>query len=161
MFWLTARTTPAAAHRSTHSRACAHRHRQRLLRQNASDMVVVPDRLADQSRLRVRRHGDVEHLNVGVGQQVGVGGVDARDVVHFGGGASVVGVARGDGDGVEAGLAVGDEMTVAHDEAGAGAADAEVLAARQPRQMVRRRFHDALNPARWRTPHAARAAEGS
>ena len=48
-------------------------------------------------------------------------------------------VARGDGDGVEAGVAVGDEVAVAHDEAGADAADAPVLAARQARQVVQRK----------------------
>ena len=71
----------------------------------------------------------------------------ARNGVLFGDGAGVVRVARGDGDGVEAGLAVGDEMAVAHDEAGAEAADAEVLAARQTRQVVEGGVHGAGSKA--------------
>jgi len=71
--------------------------------------------------------------------------VDARDGVALGGFAGARDGARRDGDGVEAGLAVGDEVAVAHDEAGAGAADAPVLAARQ---VVQRRFHGRLRCGR-------------
>ena len=60
----------------------------------------------------------------------------AEDVVTFGDGAGMGRIARGDGDRVETGLAIGDEMAVTHDEAGADAADAPVLAARQVRQVV-------------------------
>src|SRR4029079_1298006 len=45
-------------------------------------------------------------------------------------------IPRRDGDGIEAGLAIRDEMTIAHDEAGADAANAPVLAFRQARQVV-------------------------
>ena len=62
----------------------------------------------------------------------------------LGDGAGMVGVARGDGDRVEAGLAVGDEVAVAHDEAGADAADAKVLAPRQARQVVEGEVHKRL-----------------
>ena len=45
-----------------------------------------------------------------------------------GDGAGVLGIARGDGDRIEARLAIGDQVAIAHDEAGADAADAPVLA---------------------------------
>jgi len=67
--------------------------------------------------------------------------VDARDGVALGGVAGARDGARRDGDGVEAGLAVGDEVAVAHDEAGADAADAEILTARQTGQVVERSIH--------------------
>src|SRR5207248_2549935 len=86
-------------------------------------------------------HGDVRYLDVGVGEEVVGVDVDARDAVEPGDFAGVLGVARGDGDGVESGLSVGDEVTVAHDEAGPDAADAEVLAAGQARQVVEREAH--------------------
>src|SRR5690348_758213 len=57
--------------------------------------------------------------------------------------------ARGDGDGIETGLAIGDEVAIAHDEAGAEAADAEVLAARQTWQIIERRFHRRINSSRY------------
>ncbi len=50
------------------------------------------DGLADQRRLRVGRHGDVEHLDVRVGEQLVDGGVDARDAVLLGDG---LGAGRG------------------------------------------------------------------
>ena len=43
-------------------------------------MWAVADGLADNGRLDVRRHGHVEHLDRLVGEQVGDGGVAARDV---------------------------------------------------------------------------------
>ena len=105
-------------------------------------MAGVADGLADDGRLRVGRHGHVEDLDRLVGEQVGDGGVAAGNAVLLGDGAGAGRVARGDGHGVEAGLAVGDEVAVAHDEAGADAADAEVLAPRQTRQVVEGEVHE-------------------
>src|SRR5262249_7248447 len=68
--------------------------------------------------------------------------VTARDAVLFRDGSRMFRCARGDSDRVETGLAIGDEMAVAHDEAGTEAADAKVLAARHPRQIVDRRLHE-------------------
>src|SRR5262249_46064727 len=62
-------------------------------------------------------------------------------------GLSMSGRARSDGYRVEAGLMVGEEMAVAHDEAGADATDAEILAARQTRQIIQRRVHGRLSSA--------------
>ena len=135
MFWLTASAMPARAHASTQSRAVANRQRKRLLRQDALD-DAGPRRGQDDGRLHVRRHGHVEDFDRAVGEEGFDGVVDGRDGVPLGDGAGLGRVARGDGDGVEARLAVGDEVAVAHDEPGPDAADAEVPAARQPRQVV-------------------------
>ena len=54
----------------------------------------------------------------GSAQQLVDGLVDAGNAVLRGDSRAVAGFARRDGDGVEAGLAVGDEVAVAHDEAG-------------------------------------------
>ena len=50
-------------------------------------------------------------------------------------------ISRSDGDGAKAGLAISDEVTVAHDKAGAEAADAGVLAPRQTRTVAQKKFH--------------------
>ena len=66
--------------------------------------------------------------------------VNGRDAVTPGDGAGRSGGARGDGHRAEAGLAVSDQVAVAHDEAGADAADAPVLALGQFRQVVQVKF---------------------
>src|SRR5205085_8084344 len=104
-----------------------------------ADVARLLDGGPDEAGLEARRHGDVHYLDVGVGEEVVGVDVDVRDAVQPGDFAGVLGVARGDGDGVEAGLPVGDEVTVAHDEAGAEAADAEVAAARQAGKMFQGR----------------------
>src|SRR5205085_3041486 len=109
-----------------------------------ADVARLLDGGPDEAGLEARRHGDVHYLDVGVGEEVVGVDVDVRDAVQPGDFAGVLGVARGDGDGVEAGLPVGDEVTVAHDEAGPDAADAEVLAAGQTRQVVEREVHRRL-----------------
>ena len=43
---------------------------------------------------------------------------------------------RRNGDGIEAGLCIGNEMAVTHDEAGADAADAPVLAIGEAREII-------------------------
>ena len=44
-------------------------HGQRLLGEDAADVAGVADGLADDGRLHVGRHGDVEHLDRRVGEQ--------------------------------------------------------------------------------------------
>ena len=137
MFWLTASVMPAARHASTHFAGLRDTiMRQRFLGEDAADVVVVLAGRAEDGRLGVRRHGDVEHLDLGIGEQFVDGGVTARDAVLLRRPPGVRWRPRGDGDRIEPGLAVGDQMAVAHDEAGADAADAKVLAARQTRQIV-------------------------
>ena len=125
------------------------------------------DRAADQVRLRVRRHGDVEDLDLRVGEQCVDGVVNGRDRVLRGDFARGGGVPRRDGDGVEAGVAVRDEVAVAHDEPGPDAADPPVLALRESRAVVEvegERVGDiALSLAGSGGAHhcAARAAAGS
>jgi hypothetical protein len=61
-------------------------------------------------------------------------------------------VPRGDGDRIEPRLAVRDQVAVAHDEAGADAADAGRLVARQAREVIEFEFrwHDRVVANRWR-----------
>ena len=118
MFWLTASVIPARRTASTHSRASrtvmASGFWARMPR-----TVLRCDGFADDRRLRVRRDGDVEHLDRRVGEQVVDGGVDRRDAVTLAATSRArVRVARGDGDRVEPGLAIGDQVAVAHDEPG-------------------------------------------
>src|SRR5262249_9130039 len=65
---------------------------QGLLGEDGSD-VPVSGGFVNDGRLRVGRHGDVEHFDGRVGGQVGHGGVTAREVVLVGDGAGVLGVA--------------------------------------------------------------------
>ena len=96
-----------------------------------STIVRVSGIATDGKLLTAGIDGDVKHLDFSVGEQIGVGGVDAMDAVPLGDGMGVLGVARGDGDRMEASLPVGDEVTVAHDEPGAHATDLEIVAPRQ------------------------------
>jgi len=96
----------------------------------------MPDGLADDPGLHVGRHGNVDYFNGFVGQQIVNGGVAARDAARFGHRAGMSRIARGDGRRIEAGLAVGDQMAVAHDEPGTDAADGDILVARQTRPVI-------------------------
>src|SRR5262249_6447879 len=87
-------------------------------------------------RLRVRRHGDVENLDVRISKQFGVAGMHASDVMTLCRFAGPGGIARGDGHGIEASLAIRHEVAIAHDEASAGTTDADVPAAGESRQVV-------------------------
>ena len=81
--------------------------------------------------MNIRRHGDIEDFNGLVGEQFLDGRKTARDAARFRHSLGTSWIARGDGHGIEAGLPVGHEMAVAHDETGADAADADIEAARQ------------------------------
>src|SRR5262249_20947165 len=97
---------------------------------------------ADYRRLYIRWHRDVEHLNLRVGKHLVNGLVDAGDVVKAGTCLGVRWVSRRDGHWVEAGIAICQEMAVTHDEPGPNAADAEVLALCQLREVVEGEIHD-------------------
>ena len=85
-------------------------------------------RVADQVRLLVGREGDVDDLDLGVLDQRLGRVVDAADVPALGDLGRLGRGARGDRHDREAGLGVGGQMHVGHDEAGADAADPEVAA---------------------------------
>src|SRR6266542_4580935 len=116
-------------------------HREWFLREDAAEVAFLGDGSPDNVRLGIRRDCDVEHLDFRIGEQVIDRGVAARDAVQPSDGAGASGIAGGDGDGIEAGLSIGDEVTVAHDEAAADATDAEILAARQPREVIEGEVH--------------------
>src|SRR5262249_14069504 len=113
-----------------------HRQRQRLLSEYAAKVLVGLHDLADQGRLQVGRHGDVQNFDGRIGEEGIDAIVDFGDLVLLGGGAGMLDIARGDGYGIETGLTVGNQVAIAHNEAGAEAADAKVLAARQLRQIL-------------------------
>ena len=69
--------------------------------------------------LLVRRVGDVDDLDVRVGEQIMPVVVDTLDAAQLGGGARILRSTGGDGDDVEPGFLIGGEMDVAHDEPGA------------------------------------------
>ena len=91
-------------------------------------MAGLAGGLENQGGLSRRRHGDVEHLDVAVRQQLVRRRVDARHAVQIGGGLGPLLAPRGNGDRVETRFAVGDQVAVAHDEASADAADAPISA---------------------------------
>ena len=128
----------AAVH---HVLRVGHRQGERLLGEDAAEPAPARlDGLADQVRLGVRRDGHVEDFDGLVGEQVVVGVVDLHHAALGGDGAGGGRVARGDGDRVEPGVPVRDQVAVADDEAGPGAADAPVLAAGELRQVVQRQI---------------------
>ena len=110
-------------------------HPQRLLRQNAADVIVPVDDLPDHVELSVRRHGDVEDLHLAVFQHPLVAVVNGQPMPlrHR---ASVFRIAGRDRHGVEARLAIGDQVAVGHDEPGPDATDRGTLVDRQSRQVV-------------------------
>lgn len=89
-------------------------------------MLAVLDRLADQRRLHVGRNGEVQDVNAPIGEQIADGGMAARNSVCLSDLLGTGGIACRDRDRVEARLAVGDEVAIAHDEAGPDAADPEI-----------------------------------
>ena len=95
----------------------------RLLREDAFGRAACAGGL-DDFELVVRRHGEVEHLDRLVIEQLFDRVVNGWDVVLLGALGCVGLCAGGDGDRVEAGLSVGDQVAVVHDEAAANAADA-------------------------------------
>ena len=110
-------------------------HAQRLLRQHAADVIVVLDDLADHFQLHVGRHGHIDNLDAAVGQQrliivVGLQAVPLGDL------PGVVGRPRRDRHRVEAGLAIGHQVAIGHDEPRPDAADRRVLVTGQPGQIV-------------------------
>src|SRR5262249_18751500 len=117
-----------------------HGHGQRLLREDALDVPVLAGGV-DERRLSIRWDGDVDHLDLGVAKKLVIHGIDLLQAVLRGDGAGGFGVARGDGNWVESRLTISHQMTVANNEAGAEAADAEVHAARQARAVVQGEVH--------------------
>ncbi len=93
--------------------------RQRFLGQDALDVIGVLHRLPDDAELLVRRVGDVDDLDVRVGEQIAPVIVDTLDAAQLGGGARILWSTGGDSDDVEPGFLIGREMDVAHDEPGA------------------------------------------
>src|SRR5207248_9484221 len=57
---------------------------QRLLGQDAAEVLALLRGGTQDGRLGVGRHGDVENLDLRVGEEVGDGGVDGRDAVAGG-----------------------------------------------------------------------------
>ena len=100
---------------------------QRFLRENAFSGTARASGL-DNLQLIVRRYGEVEYLNGFVIQQLIDGIVHRADAVALGAGGGIGGRAAGDGSGIEACLAIGDEVAVAHDKPAADAADAPIFA---------------------------------
>ena len=125
-------------------------HPERFLREDAFDRFAFARGL-DQCELRVRRHGDVEHFDAtGSSSKLLVGVVDfgmpwrAATFAHFP-------IARGDGDGIEAGLSVSDQMAIVDDEAAAEDADAKILSARHRR--MNGEVHEWIKHIRHRKYH--------
>ena len=85
----------------------------------------------DDGELIVGRHGDVEHLDRCVVEQLLDRVVHGRDAVLRCALGGVVAGAGSDGDWVETGLTVGNQVAVVHDEPAADAADAPVQPGRK------------------------------
>jgi hypothetical protein len=99
-------------------------------------MSAVRDGFTDERRLHIGRNGNIENLNRLIGKQFTSVGIAARDTVCLRDRLSPSGIACNDRDRVEAGLAVGHEMAVAHDEAGTDATDANIPPPGPSRQVV-------------------------
>ena len=130
MLWLTPSFVPALVADLDHLDRLREGERNRLLGEDALD-VWSARRLADDLELLVGRVGDVDDLHLRVVEQLLPGVVDLGDVVRLGGGLRMLGRSRGDRDGAEAGLVVGRQMDVPHDEPGADASDPVVGLRRQ------------------------------
>ena len=91
---------------------------------------------ADDTGLHIGRHRDVEHLDLWISEHVFQAGMAARYAVQLGDFFRLGRIARGDGHRIEAGLPVGDQVTIADDEAGPDAADPPIAAARQAGKVI-------------------------
>ena len=113
-------------------------HSQRLLRENRFDSLVPAGRL-DQTELVHRRHRNVQHLNGRIVEQLLRPVIDSRDSMPLRDFLRAGARSRRDGDGIESGLPISDEVTVIDDESGAENADAKISPVRQRRVDVQ--FH--------------------
>ena len=85
MFWLTASAMPASSHSFDEFPSLGDRQGQRLLSEDAAEVTLADlDGPADQGRLHVGRHGDIEDFHFRVGEQVLNGIVNGRDPVPCG-----------------------------------------------------------------------------
>jgi len=98
-------------------------HAERLLGEDAANVVRLLHRFGDNLQLNIGRHRDIDDRNARVAQQLPVVVIDAADVVSRGHGLRVRPVARRDCDRIESRLAIRNEMAVGHDETRADAAD--------------------------------------
>ena len=105
-------------------------HAQRLLGQDSADVLLSLDDLSDDVDLRVRRHGDVDHLDLRIVQQLFVRVVRLADVVPLGHRAGTLRIPRGDRHRIETSIAVRHQVAVGHDESGADATNTETLVTR-------------------------------
>ena len=101
-------------------------------------MIGMGHRLADNGRLHIGGHGNVEYFDGAVRQQFPDIRMTFGDAVQFGHSVGMSRIARSNGDRIEPGLAIGDEVTIAHDETGADAANANIPALGPTRQVVQR-----------------------
>ena len=88
-------STPASSQAAHHSLGIRSGHRQRLLAQD----VLAGSRGRDRPvRVEVVRQGDVDGVDIRVGEETFVGAVGARDTEAIGHGAGLVAVSGRDGD---------------------------------------------------------------
>src|SRR5262249_28882089 len=107
-------------------------HAEWLLRKDAANRFSLA-RSKDQVGLRVGRHSDVEDFDAAIVEKLFVGLNCFGNPMPNGGLARVFGIARGNGDGIEARFAISDQMTIADDESAAKDADARVALFRHGR----------------------------
>src|SRR5262245_47700119 len=122
-------------------------------------MVLVLASGANDGRLSIRRHRDIEHFHRLVREQLIDRRMTASQTMLLGDRTGITRIARGDRDRIEAGLPIGDQMAIADDEAGPDATDAEVLAPRQSRLVVEMQIHvAAMSWGESRHPYMGPAA---
>ena len=99
---------------------------QRFLGQNAFGRAARTGGLYD-LELVIRWHGEIKYLDGFIIKQPIDGVVHGVNIVRLSAGGGVGLRATGNGDGIEAGLAIGNEVAVAHDKTAADAANAPVF----------------------------------
>lgn len=110
-------------------------HAERLLSEDAFDSFARAGGF-DESELGIWRHGDIENLDIRIVEKLFVVFVDGGNSMAVPDASGVLEGAGCNCDGIEASLAIGDEMTIIDNKTASENADAKIFSAGQGRMDV-------------------------